>query len=709
MQHLSLLSKKIISRLNSHRQSTQLSRFSTLIFVFLVLILQAGTASPFGTLKIKPKWQFDSTTPLKVIAVDSKNTLYALSDEGELICLDSNGKSFASDSTDTSIKTLAIGKNDLLYVAFSDRICCLDSEKKMHWQQLLPSSPTSSMTISASNLLYYGSVSGISCLNLQKKGKTLWDFPLENGATDIVCDKLGHIYCRSAGSILCFNSEGKLLWDHPCEAQALAVSPQGEIYYYTPNAEDSLGCSTLYQINFAREMIWTHTTNSPITYLKTDQRGTLYFVTHDHCLSSFDSNKHHSYEITLHLPIDHFNVDKHGNFYISSESTLSCGSLNQFYDYGFLSETLSNLSEKLNSAKKDLNQRQLINAERDEITNSCLIKTHGLDVNLTTYLDRECLIPTSQPATEPLQSHTCFLAKDNLYCFDANQQLCWVINQVAGFSRKAFETFGHLYITSQSGSIYRLDPATKDILWEKKQQGGLFSLPTVDSEERLYSTLSSTGTIYCFNSDGEKIWDLKVDAAPSCSPLVDTQDNFYIVTQQNVIRCHSPSKELLWTWEMSSPLAFPMVVDDQCQLYFITDQNNVVSLDYAGKEKWTCNLPFSVTTSPTIDQKGRLYFTTDQGKLACWNEQKELWTVDSSSSVITPPAIAATGEILFGSRGGYIWSLSPEGKTLWIYSLKGKHIALPPAKDPQGSIHFVSEEGTVYSITLPSPQWHWPF
>lgn len=118
--------------------------------------------------------------------------------------------------------------------------------------------------------------------------------------------------------------------------------------------------------------------------------------------------------------------------------------------------------------------------------------------------------------------------------------------------------------------------------------------------------------------------------------------------------------------------------------------------DRSHNVKWNHKIFEGGAGAPVVAADGTIYLPRKGGIDAYSQEPKHLWAFDISDRV-TSPSIGDDGTLYFGSDGGQLYALAPDGNLKWKFATGGG-IRTSPAITSNGQVIFGSADHNLYAL-----------
>jgi outer membrane protein assembly factor BamB len=147
--------------------------------------------------------------------------------------------------------------------------------------------------------------------------------------------------------------------------------------------------------------------------------------------------------------------------------------------------------------------------------------------------------------------------------------------------------------------------------------------------------------------------------------------------------------------------------------------HRLISISPQGKTNWIFTTGGSIPGSPAIGSDGTIYIGSADRRLYSISPGGATnWAVNLGGQVLSSPALGVDGTIYVGAISNYyimLFSLRPDGSTNWIFNMGGVSTASlgsaqfsSPGIGPDGTIYVGSQDRNVYSIS-PLGKTNWMF
>ncbi len=121
-----------------------------------------------------------------------------------------------------------------------------------------------------------------------------------------------------------------------------------------------------------------------------------------------------------------------------------------------------------------------------------------------------------------------------LYCFSPSGTPQWFTS--IGYNLQcapAVASSGYIYIGSDDGNLYKIDPQDGSIEWRQPVGTEIVSPVVIDRKENIY-VASTYGILYCFDKDGIKHWEKSIFDRVDLPMAMDKDGTLYMVYNDTV-------------------------------------------------------------------------------------------------------------------------------------------------------------------------------
>lgn len=271
-----------------------------------------------------------------------------------------------------------------------------------------------------------------------------------------------------------------------------------------------------------------------------------------------------------------------------------------------------------------------------------------------------------------------------------------------------------VYVGSNDGNLYAIDPATGTELWHYSTNDSIRSSPAVGSDGTIYFG-SLDGKLYALRPiNGTLKWVYPIGSAIFPTPAIDADDNIYIGASNGEIYSFTASLSERWHFQTGGAIvSSPSIGYDGVEnvLYVGSIDQHVYALDADnGTLKWKFPTNAPVYASPAIAPDGKIYVgecqtqsaATYDFKFYCLNiDGTENWNIDTGAGVYASAAIASSGTIYVGSWDGTFYALKSTGATLWSKSVY-RSFNSTPAIGNNGVVYVGCKDDNFYALQSPN-------
>jgi outer membrane protein assembly factor BamB len=272
--------------------------------------------------------------------------------------------------------------------------------------------------------------------------------------------------------------------------------------------------------------------------------------------------------------------------------------------------------------------------------------TQGLDTqNVAVYRGR-AFIGT-------LDDHT-------LHAYDARTGArAWALHAAGAVSGPTI-AYGHLYVQTNSGDLYRLDPANGRIIWRADYRGDSAANPAV-AHGLVFAGGGVQGTVTAFAAgSGKRRWIAHLAVIVDSSPAVWSS------------RVYVGSVEPHGIWALDAE---------------------------TGDVEWFTPTADGVTSAPTVAE-GIVYCGSYDGTVYALDAKtgEQVWAASAGSVIGLASPVAANGVVYVGSDTGVFAFDAASGEQLWFYDI-GQVNAAPAVAD--GVVYIGDFDARLHAFALP--------
>ncbi len=173
-----------------------------------------------------------------------------------------------------------------------------------------------------------------------------------------------------------------------------------------------------------------------------------------------------------------------------------------------------------------------------------------------------------------------------------------------------------IYFSSTDGHLHALKVNSGELKWKFKAQGGIYSSPAIASEMIFFGSVD--GNLYALSlKDGSLVWKFKTDADIYSSPAV-TESLVYIGSNDyHMYAVNQNTGELIWKFKTEGLVhSSPIAVGEE--LFFGSYDGNFYVLNrFTGDLIWKYQTGGMISASPAY-YDGKIYIGSEDGYLYCF-------------------------------------------------------------------------------------------
>ncbi len=278
---------------------------------------------------------------------------------------------------------------------------------------------------------------------------------------------------------------------------------------------------------------------------------------------------------------------------------------------------------------------------------------------------------------------------------------------------------GTVYIGSDDGNLYAIDPETGLEKWRFLTGAEIQSSPAVGTDGTIYFG-SLDNIFYALKPNGIVKWSYNIGDFVFSSPAISANGRaVYVGASDNTIYAFNASSGTL-KWKISTEgkiVSSPAIGNDGLEdvVYVGSLDRNIYALAADnGQIKWKFKTNTEVYGSPAVGPNGKIYIgecrTGDaleyNYKLFCIDvDGTKSWEFDGGTGFYSSPAIGPDGIIYIGSWDGYFFAIKSNGKVSWsVRTSPPFDINSSPAVGFSGRypvLYVGAKDGNFYSFQSP--------
>ena len=279
------------------------------------------------------------------------------------------------------------------------------------------------------------------------------------------------------------------------------------------------------------------------------------------------------------------------------------------------------------------------------------------------------------------------------------------------YSSPAIAQDGTIYIGSDDGHLYALDP-NGTLIWPPfSAQGGIFSSPAIGDDGTIYVG-SYDDNLYAINPDnGTQKWFFPTEDNVLSTPAFDKNGIIYVGSNDGKLYAITPEGEEKWSKENLGEMVSSPAIGEDNTIYVGAGELNLYSPGqskgrlYAfnpnGEKKW--HKEFNVFSRPAIGTDGTIYAGSTNGNLYALDpdDGTELWKYSTGGPILSCPKIleGATDIIITGSDDKTLYAFNSYGDIVWSYQLTDK-IRSSAAIGPDGTIYIGCHDQCLHAFDI---------
>ncbi|MDA3897920.1 MAG: PQQ-binding-like beta-propeller repeat protein [Desulfobacteraceae bacterium] len=276
---------------------------------------------------------------------------------------------------------------------------------------------------------------------------------------------------------------------------------------------------------------------------------------------------------------------------------------------------------------------------------------------------------------------------------------------------------GTVYVGSDDGNLYAIDPETGTEIWRFLAGSEILSSPTVAPDGTIY--FGSQNSLYAVKPNGTLNWPFNVGDYIFSTPAVSADGRtIYIGSSNGSLYAIGATGTMKWQ--------FPFQTGDKITSSPAIGHDGVESVVYVGSQdhhvyaiaadngalKWQFETKAEVYGSPAIGADGSVYVgECETGSATTYDfdffrinvDGSKRWGFNGGSGFYSSPAIGPDGIIYVGLWDGYLLALNSGGTISWsVQTSPPRDINSSPAVGANEVIYVGSRDGNFYAFQSPA-------
>ncbi len=247
---------------------------------------------------------------------------------------------------------------------------------------------------------------------------------------------------------------------------------------------------------------------------------------------------------------------------------------------------------------------------------------------------------------------------------EAIEHLNWQQNSVYEIAQSAAAIDNLLVVATKGGLLFCYNEQG-NVLWQKDLKQGLLSSPLIAAQKIFLSSVD--GTLFCFNFNGEEIYRKTFSASFRVSPLLLEQNEMLLFGERGeIFRINPQNGEISAEKRVNAEFFAPAAFNAEKKMVIIPDKNgSLYALSDRGEVIWIFKNRGVNFSAPALS-KDKIYFTSmDHFLYALDYSGKKLWEFQTERWNISSAVLDSQENIYFGSYDQHFYAIAAGGRLLW--------------------------------------------
>ncbi|MCF8025145.1 MAG: PQQ-binding-like beta-propeller repeat protein [Desulfobacteraceae bacterium] len=240
-------------------------------------------------------------------------------------------------------------------------------------------------------------------------------------------------------------------------------------------------------------------------------------------------------------------------------------------------------------------------------------------------------------------------------------------------SSPAVDSEGYVYVGSEDGNVYCLEPETGAIEWQypagAQNAGAFFSSPALDEEQNRVYIGSTDNCLYALNmNSGSLEWQFKTRGKIVSSPAIGFDHTIYIGSLDTFLYALNQDGSLKWRFGADSEIRGSPALDQDGTIFFGTssfqgefDKNNgLYAVSTTGQLKWFAEKANGFQSTPVIGDNGTVVIGSWDNKMYGIHRSGGRLTMYKTfkDDMISAAALGGKDFLFAGAKDGNFYGLS---------------------------------------------------
>ena len=276
---------------------------------------------------------------------------------------------------------------------------------------------------------------------------------------------------------------------------------------------------------------------------------------------------------------------------------------------------------------------------------------------------------------------------------------------------------GTVYVGSEDGNLYAIDPETGDEIWRFPAGVAVLSSPAVGADNTIF--FGTQNSLYALKPNGALKWSFDVGDYVFSSPAISSDGRvIYVGSSNGGLYAINATGTMKWPQPFQTGdkiTSSPAIGHDGLdEVIYVGSQDRHVYAVAAdnGALKWQFATNVEVYGSPAVGADGRVYVgecetgsaETYNFKFFCINvDGTKRWQFNGGTGFYSSPAIGSDDTIYVGTWDGYLAVFRPNGSVSWsVQTSPPSDINSSPAVGANDVVYVGCKDGNFYAFQDPA-------